>query len=888
MKLKRIWLNQVKQFRQPLEIAELLPGINIFVGPNETGKSTVVRAIRAAFFERYKSTSVQELLPWGDSSAAPEVELEFYWQGEHWQLAKRFLKRKRCDLRIGHQHLSGEQAEEKLSELLGFQFAAQGASKPKHWGIPGLLWVEQGGIQEIRHPVDHAGDHLKSALASALSEVVASGGDDLIGQIERERAKLLTATGRETGDYKKIIDACTAHEQDLQALNENIQFYAQKVDRLDILRREQAISEREKPWLAFREQVRQAQSALENVEALQAQLEHDKQALANTEANLVQSRQQFRDFQQTASQLAVRQEQKARTARALEDCRALTAQLHGHLQRANTQYQAAKTAFRAARENRRRENAEREHARLAAKLTELQDKHKKASDFYAQLQHFRSQLQACMLGEQDLVELKNLHEQLATMRIQQQALATRVTYKLAAGKAITLDGETLTGEGERLLLQDTDIDIAGVGELHLQPGGTDIKGVARKRERLEADYAHTLQKLNLTGIAEAEQRQAENHKLAQRIDQLTTRIEMLAPEGVDALCESIRAIEQQLQSLKVEFAVLLKQTSKTVQDNTRTLDENAAEAILNKAEDALKDAEQTSNDHQRELTLRERESENAKREWEMLQAEVMAPERQARESETLERLSLLKAQEAKLRKAIEATAKKIDTANPAILRQDVERLSQSANALENETAQRDIEIFTLQAQLEALGAQGLEETRNEHQQNLARLQRHRSQLESRAAALDLLLGLLKEKRQALTRQLQAPLQKHLNHYLKLLFPQATLAVDEHLRPEILARETELGEVDELSYGAREQMGLISRLAYADLLKEAGRPTLIILDDILVHTDQERLQRMKRVLFDASQRHQVLLFSCHPERWRGLGVGGRDLSQFTSAEARAVR
>lgn len=885
MKLKRIWLNQVKQFRQPLEIVELLPGINIFVGANETGKSTVARAIRAAFFERYKSTSVGELLPWGDSSAAPEVELEFDWQGEHWQLAKRFLKRKRCDLRIGDQHVSGEQAEDKLSELLGFQFAGQGASKPKHWGIPGLLWVEQGGIQEIRHPVDHAGDHLKSALASALSEVVASGGDDLIGQIERERAKLLTATGRETGDYKKIIDACTAREQDLQTLNESIQFYAQKVDRLDALRREQALSERDKPWLEFREQARKAQSALENVEAWQAQLELDKQALENTRANLVHCRQQFRDFQQSASQLAARQEQKVKTARALEDCRALTAQLHEHLQGANTQYQTAKTAFQSARENRRRENAEREHNRLTAQLNEMQDKHKNAVDFNAQLQRLRPELQARTLGEQDLAELKKLHEQLTTLRIQQQALATRVTYKLEAGKAITLDGETLCGEGERLLLHNTDIDIAGVGKLHLQPGGTGIKDVTRKRERLEADYADTLQKLKLTSIADAEERQAENHKLALRIDQLATRLEMLAPQGVEALYESIRSIAQQLQLLKVEFAELLEQTPTMMPDGRRPLDENAAEAILNKAEDALKDAELASNHHQRELTLRERECENAKLEWELLQAEITAPERRARENETQERLSLLKSEETKLDETIEAQVQKIDSANPTILKQDIKRLSQSANGLEEEAAQREIEIFALQSQLEALGAQGLEETRSEQQQSLERIQRHRAQLDARARALDLLLGLLKEKRQALTRQLQAPLQKHLNHYLRLLFPQATLTVDEHLRPEILARETERGEVDALSYGAREQMGLISRLAYADLLKEAGRPTLIILDDILVHTDQERLERMKRVLFDASQRHQVLLFSCHPERWRGLGVVGRELSQFTNAQPR---
>ena len=96
--------------------------------------------------------------------------------------------------------------------------------------------------------------------------------------------------------------------------------------------------------------------------------------------------------------------------------------------------------------------------------------------------------------------------------------------------------------------------------------------------------------------------------------------------------------------------------------------------------------------------------------------------------------------------------------------------------------------------------------------------------------------------------------------------------------EVRARGTgeEQGDLPSLSYGAREQMGLISRLAYADLLREAGKPTLIILDDALVHSDAQRLDQMKRILFDAARRHQVLLFSCHPENWQDLGATPRDL------------
>ena len=52
-------------------------------------------------------------------------------------------------------------------------------------------------------------------------------------------------------------------------------------------------------------------------------------------------------------------------------------------------------------------------------------------------------------------------------------------------------------------------------------------------------------------------------------------------------------------------------------------------------------------------------------------------------------------------------------------------------------------------------------------------------------------------------------------------------LDEHLAPRWLQRDSGQGladDIDGLSFGAREQIGLIARLAYADLLQQAGRPT----------------------------------------------------------------
>jgi len=102
--------------------------------------------------------------------------------------------------------------------------------------------------------------------------------------------------------------------------------------------------------------------------------------------------------------------------------------------------------------------------------------------------------------------------------------------------------------------------------------------------------------------------------------------------------------------------------------------------------------------------------------------------------------------------------------------------------------------------------------------------------------------------------------------------------------------TNSGSFDAQSFGTREQLALLTRLAYADLLREAGRPTLIILDDGLVHSDDQRLGQMKRILYEAASRHQILIFTCHEDRWADLGIGmGTDIRgrDYTKAACRGL-
>lgn len=274
-------------------------------------------------------------------------------------------------------------------------------------------------------------------------------------------------------------------------------------------------------------------------------------------------------------------------------------------------------------------------------------------------------------------------------------------------------------------------------------------------------------------------------------------------------------------------------------------------------------------------------------EWQRLNARIHSPERAADEQEAHGRLAEIARTAEALEHALRERQEWIDAAQPAVLKQDQERHTRSASAMENAANTRKLEIAQLQGALQSLSARGLEEERGRLQSNAHEVEQRRRELERRAKALDLLMGKLRAKREVMTQALLAPVQDRVQHYLRLLFPGAQLQVGEDLVPTVLSRQpaghVKHDELDALSFGTKEQLGLISRLAYADLLREAGKPTLVILDDALVNTDAMRLNQMKRVLYDAAERHQILLFSCHPERWDDLGVAARELRNASLTE-----
>ena len=95
-----------------------------------------------------------------------------------------------------------------------------------------------------------------------------------------------------------------------------------------------------------------------------------------------------------------------------------------------------------------------------------------------------------------------------------------------------------------------------------------------------------------------------------------------------------------------------------------------------------------------------------------------------------------------------------------------------------------------------------------------------------------------------------PIAKELKPLLHLLWPEAELTWgEESLLPDRLLRGGQDEPIDILSGGTQEQIALLVRLAFARMLAASGRVAPVILDDALVYTDDDRIERM----FDALHR-----------------------------------
>lgn len=115
---------RLTSFRRHAELdVELRPGLNIVRGPNEAGKSTVQRAIELGLFRRatFASAELEDLRPWSDPQADPQIDVDFEHDGRTGSVRKVFAGHHgTVEMTMGDETLTDPAAvEAQIAEMTG-------------------------------------------------------------------------------------------------------------------------------------------------------------------------------------------------------------------------------------------------------------------------------------------------------------------------------------------------------------------------------------------------------------------------------------------------------------------------------------------------------------------------------------------------------------------------------------------------------------------------------------------------------------------------------------------------------------------------------------------------------------------------------------------------
>jgi hypothetical protein len=142
-------------------------------------------------------------------------------------------------------------------------------------------------------------------------------------------------------------------------------------------------------------------------------------------------------------------------------------------------------------------------------------------------------------------------------------------------------------------------------------------------------------------------------------------------------------------------------------------------------------------------------------------------------------------------------------------------------------------------------------------------------LREEAEVLRLLKQVIGDAQLAASRRYLAPIARRVAPYVSRLLPNASLALGDEYTPRALIRGGREEAADDLSKGTQEQLAVLTRIAFADLLIEKGKPASLILDDALVFADDDRFETVLEILADAARRMQVIILSCRTSAYRAL-------------------
>ena len=876
MRIDRFAVRDFRKLARGVAVEGLDPGITVIVGDNEEGKSTLLRALQSAFFDRHSLTGqgVEQMMPFGARGVRPWIEVGFELAGTDYRLEKAFGRGPAALVEGGGGRWEGEAAEDRLRELLGFSRPGRGAAGEEHRGLAGLLWVEQGRAFQPLGMNRDSQAVLRQAIEGEVGQVLGGErGRRLLDLVEARAGDYYTRTGRERDALSGPRRDVGALEEECAVLEADLRGYDEQVERLGKLRESLARYERDGALARAQEEAEGAGAALRGLEAVEGRLEtaEARTEQAGSAAGAAEGARKTRQALVEEVEAAVRQTGEAETAlkelepdyvgagRRLAEAEEVLASCNSRRREANAGWEAARRTL--------------ERAEIAAGLQTLDARLKQAEALEERIEHGEQALAANPVNEDIVSGLQKLREEQIRLEAALEAAAATLAFSPEGGRSVSRDGQPVdTGEALRVTERST-FHLQDFGALEVVPGGGDLARLRADLSDLEDRMGEDLRRLGRTGLADAEAALRARQASQAEMETLKGELRGLAPEGLDTLRDSVRERRARLSALTepdageppdVETAQAAERTALAERDEAERA-----------AGQAASDRDEARNLHDRLREGRiEADAEHRQRaEAARGRRAALEEARRAASDEALAEQAAAAAKEAaKRRSEHDAVLGERDAMNPEALRIEQQRAEEALDRLRakieaDERAERDLAV-----ELHTLGQRGLAEELGQKRGELDITRGELARVEADAKAWKLLLETLRAAEREAKETFLGPVRERLQPYLRMLFPETELRLSEDdLEIVSLRRDGVEEPFATLSIGAREQVAVLTRLALADLLREKGRPVALILDDPLVNSDDERFRRMELALRKAAASLQIVVLTCHEARYETLGA-----------------
>ena len=867
MKISAFELENFRKFRKPLSISGISDGLNIIVEPNESGKSTLLEALRAAFFIRHsaKTELVRSYCPFGDD-VAPKVSVSFEIGGAQWRVEKQFLKSPYVRLTGSSGQIESDAAEERLQALLGFEKGNNRNSDPETRGALGLLWVEQASAFSAEPPGRLVRNHVRGALEAEVGTILGGRRFDIVcARVEEAYAQLRTfRSGKSTGRLADAEAALVAAQARSAATQANLREYEEALSALEAAQTAKRLIERD---LADPEQAQRRQKLNEDLKLAEsaqlrlstAEARHSAgQAAANTAEQLLERiddayrRRNIAEQAITVAKLALVEQQAEYDTAVADEMSKRQA-----LSTARSQRSAAEDAVQQAR---RQKAHNLRHAALARARQRLQD-----VETLETVATEKLDIATQIIPNDQLQRLATLDRRATEARAVHAAGSVSLDIKLLGDITVLIDGKVASG-GLVEVTGPTDISVPDVVRISVKPPMIGARSTQADLHSAEEALTEALHSVGADSYPAAITQNENARAAKQDVDALKRQMETMcfADPGLDLLpgVAPLKALlaaappddippdgTLDLEAAEVAFAMAREA-------------EEVAVAVLDEGQRALRSAELSRARLELEQAAAARDLSTA------LEVIDALPQGHGRD--------VVEAQLAGAREELGRRSETLAEAKATAANLDADRIRRAISNADIADRQANEERVQLVARIAALestiareGPKGPAGAVAEalEAEEAASVQCHR--LRHEADTLQLLRETLRLAGDEASRTFLGPVTQRAARYVNRILPGCDLSFDEDMGLQTIRRNGIDEACGDLSRGTQEQLAVLTRLAFADLLLEQDVPVSLILDDPLVYSDDGRLEVMTDILLEAAKRMQVVLLTCRAKAFRHL-------------------